>query len=39
MKNTELNGYVYGFSVDHDAIAVDAILEINKNLMRKHGII
>ena len=29
MKKTELNGYVYGFSVDYDAIAVDDILDIH----------
>ena len=32
MKNTGLNGYVYDFSVDHIAIAVDDIL---KYLMKK----
>ena len=37
MKNTRLNGYVYGFSVDYDAIAVDDILDIHKHLMTKHG--
>ena len=35
MKNTGLNGYVYDFSVDHDAIAVDDILNIHKYLMEK----
>ena len=30
MKKTVLNGYVYDFSVDYDAIAVDDILEIHK---------
>ena len=30
MKETELNGYVYDFSVDYDAIAVDGILDIHK---------
>ena len=29
MKNTKLNGYVYDFSVDYDAIAVDSILDIH----------
>ena len=29
MKKTELNGYVYDFSVDYDAIAVDDILNIH----------
>ena len=28
MKNTGLYGFVYNFSVDYDAIAVDNILEI-----------
>ena len=27
-KKTGLNGYVYQFSVDYDAIAVDDILDI-----------
>ena len=35
MKNTGLNGYVYDFSVDYDAIAVDDILNIHKCLMEK----
>ena len=39
MKKTELNGYVYDFSVDYDAIAVDAILDIRKYLMEKNGIV
>ena len=30
MKETGLNGYVYDFSVDYDATAVDDILDINK---------
>ena len=30
MKKTRLNGYVYDFSVDYDAIAVDGILDIHK---------
>ena len=38
MKKTELNGYVYDFSVDYDAIAVDDILDIHKYLMKKNGI-
>ena len=29
MKKTELNGYVYDFSVNYDAIAVDDILDIH----------
>ena len=39
MKKTGLNGYVYDFSVDYDAIDVDDILDIHKYLMKKHGII
>ena len=30
--------YVYYFSVDYDAIAIDNILDIQKYLMKKHGI-
>ena len=39
MKKTGLNGYVYDFSVDYDAIAVDDILDIRKYLMEKNGIV
>ena len=39
MKKTGLNGYVYDFSVDYDAIAVDDILGIHKYLMEKNNII
>ena len=35
MKRTGLNGYVYNFSVDYDAIAVDDILDIHNYLMKK----
>ena len=35
---TGLNGYIYEFSVDYDAIAVDNILDIHKYLMEKNGI-
>ena len=35
MKKTEFNGYVYDFSVDYDAIAVDDFLDIHKYLMKK----
>ena len=38
MKKTGLNGYVYDFSVDYDAIAVDNILDIHKHLMGKNNI-
>ena len=33
MKNTRLNGYVYDFSVDYDAIAFDDMLDIQRYLM------
>ena len=36
-KSIGLNGYVYDFSVDYDAIAVDGILEIHKYLMEKNN--
>ena len=39
MKKTGLNGYVYDFSVDYDAIAVDDILGIHKYLINKNNII
>ena len=39
VKKTGLNGYVYDFSVDYDAIAVDDILDIHKYLMEKNGIV
>ena len=39
MKKTGLNGYVYDFSIDYDAIAVDDILDIHKYLMGKNGIV
>ena len=38
-KKAGLNGHVYDFSVDYDAIAVDDILDIHKNLMKKNGIL
>ena len=38
MKITAFNGYVYDFSVDYDAIAVD-ILDIHKYLMKKNNMI
>ena len=38
MKKTGLNGYVYDFSVDYDAIAVKDMLDIHKYLMNKHDI-
>ena len=39
MKKTELNGYVYDFRVDYDAIAVEDILDIHKCLIKKNGIV
>ena len=41
MSKTGLNGYVYNFSIDYDAIAVDDILDIHKYkyLMNKNKII
>ena len=33
MKKTGLNGYVYHFSVDYDAIAVNDLLETHNYLM------
>ena len=38
-KKTGLNEYVYDFSVDYDAIAVDDIQDIHKYLMKKNNII
>ena len=39
MKKAVLNGYVYDFSVDYDAIAVDDILDIHEYLMEKNNIV
>ena len=36
MRNTELNGFVYDFSVDCNAVAVDDILDIHNYLMKKN---
>ena len=33
------SGYVYEFSVDYDAIAVDNILDIHKYINKKNNII
>ena len=38
IKKTTLNGYVYDFSVDYDAIAGDDILDIHNYLMKKNDI-
>ena len=39
MKDTGLNGYVYDFSVNYDAIAVDDIKDIHRYLMKKNNIV
>ena len=39
MKKTVFNGYIYDFSVDYDAIAVDDIKDIHKYLMKKNNIV
>ena len=39
IKKTGLNGYVYDFRADYDAIAVDDILDIHKYLMKKNDIL
>ena len=39
MKKAGVNGYVYDFSVDNDATAVDEILGIYKYLMKKNNMI
>ena len=38
MKTAGLYGYVYSFSADYDAIAVDEVLDIHKYLMKKNNI-
>ena len=38
MIKTGLNGYVFDFSADYNAIAVDDILDIHKYLMEKNNI-
>ena len=38
-EKRRLNGYVYDFSVDYDAIAVDDILDIHNYLMKKNNMI
>ena len=35
MKKAGFTGYVYGFSVDYDPVAVDDIKNIHKYLMKK----
>ena len=39
IRKTGLYEYVYNFSVDYDAIAVDDILDIHKYLMKRNGIV
>ena len=39
MIKTGLNGYVYDFSVDYDAIVVNHILDIQKYLMKKNNMV
>ena len=39
MKRTGFNGYVYDFSVNYDAIAVNDIKNINRYLMKKNNIV
>ena len=39
MKKTEFYGYVYDFSVDYDAIALDDILDIHDYLIKSNNIL
>ena len=39
IRASGLMGYVYDFSVDYGAIAVDDILDIHKYLLKKNGIV
>ena len=39
MKKTGLTGYVYDFSADYNAIAVDDVKDIHKYLMKKDSMI
>ena len=38
-RKHRFSGYVYEFSVDYDAIAVDNILDIHKYIKKKNNII
>ena len=38
MNNTGLDGYVYDFSVDYNAIKTDNVLDVHKYLMEKNSI-
>ena len=39
MKKTRFNRYIYDFSADYNAIAIDDIKDIHKYLMKKNGIV
>ena len=39
LKKAGCNGYIYGFSIDWDAVAVDYIKDIHKYLMKKNNIV
>ena len=39
MKKTGLNGYIYDFSVDYNAIVVAVMLDVHKYLMKENGIV
>ena len=39
MKKSRLNGYVYNFSADYDALVGDDILDIHKYLVKKNNMI
>ena len=39
MKKTGFNSYIYDFSVEYDAVAIDVILDIHKYLMKKNDIV
>ena len=39
LQKTGFNGYIYDFSADCNAIAIDDILDIHKYLMKNNGII
>ena len=38
-KKTGFNGYIYDFSADYDAVAVDDIKDIHRYLMKKNNIV
>ena len=39
MNKTGFNGYIFEFSTDYNAIATSDIIDIDKYLMKKNGII